>query len=255
MELKEIIYKTEEKKALAYEKYKIGADNVPLSNAMQYYMDLSNIYLNLIAELKKLPEPTPLDIQQILTAFQKFCNKDERTNAIVTDISIDQFLAELSGQIKCLAPKVNCQYRNENNICTTMQPCDFRKHKPQEEQTCENCGREKKDGVLCGESIENNECWIPIPQPSQKMKIYSEEEIKDEFIGKVGTPNREKFEKAVLKFQQSAHKKNKLPYSKWKKKYFIKFIGRWEDKYNPDAGNWSEEQLKEKYEKEYLTLK
>ena len=38
-------------------------------------------------------------------------------------------------------------------------------------------------------------------------------------------------------------------------KYFIKFIGRWEDKYNPDAGNWSEEQLKEKYEKEYLTLK
>lgn len=54
MSYKDIILKAEEKKALAYEKYKTGKDNVPMTNAMQYYMDLSNAFLDLIEELKKI---------------------------------------------------------------------------------------------------------------------------------------------------------------------------------------------------------
>jgi len=52
MELKEIILKAEEKKELAYEKYAMGKDNVKITNAVQYYMDISNIFNELIENLK-----------------------------------------------------------------------------------------------------------------------------------------------------------------------------------------------------------
>ena len=54
MKLKELISKAEEKKVFAYEKYKIGKDEIPVTNAMQYYMDMSNAFLELIEGLKKL---------------------------------------------------------------------------------------------------------------------------------------------------------------------------------------------------------
>jgi hypothetical protein len=57
MKLEELISKAEEKKAFAYEKYKMGEDEVPMTNAMQYYMDMSNAFLELIEGLKKLDLP------------------------------------------------------------------------------------------------------------------------------------------------------------------------------------------------------
>jgi len=53
-ELKKLIVKAEEKRAVAYKKYSMGKDSVPLTNAMQYYMDLSNTLNELLRGLKDL---------------------------------------------------------------------------------------------------------------------------------------------------------------------------------------------------------
>lgn len=52
MELKELISKAEVKKTLAYENYQ-KQDNL-ITGAMTYYMDMTNAFLDLIEELKKL---------------------------------------------------------------------------------------------------------------------------------------------------------------------------------------------------------
>ena len=54
MELKELILKAEEERRFAYEKYKMGKDKVLLENAMQYYMDMSNAFLELLEGLKNM---------------------------------------------------------------------------------------------------------------------------------------------------------------------------------------------------------
>jgi len=54
--LKEIITEAEKKKTKAYEKYRMGGDNIPISRAMEYYIDLSNAFTRLLNELKDISE-------------------------------------------------------------------------------------------------------------------------------------------------------------------------------------------------------
>lgn len=55
MGLSQIILKAKEQQSDAYLKYSMSKSNVTMANAVQYYMDISNILVGLIKELEKFP--------------------------------------------------------------------------------------------------------------------------------------------------------------------------------------------------------
>ena len=59
MNLKEIILKAEEKKALAYEKYQ--KQDLTISGAMEYYMDITSAFFELLEAVKRLDLPDSIE--------------------------------------------------------------------------------------------------------------------------------------------------------------------------------------------------